>query len=121
MSNSKSPDGSTNEEKGPVTDASESPVFKSKHKRRRVILESDDDEEEEKEQHVEVEGGCVAVRSEAGEERSRGDGVGGDDGGGGATGDESEHEAEERMETSATEVDDQKMEGIPEEVCGTKT
>lgn len=38
-----SPENSTN--KGPVTSASESPVFKSKSKRRRVIIDSDEEEE----------------------------------------------------------------------------
>ena len=35
-----------NKSKGPVTSASESPVFKSKSKRRRVVLDSDDEEME---------------------------------------------------------------------------
>ena len=46
-------------DKRPVTSASESPVFKSKSKRRRVMIESDEEEES---------GGCDDVKSEDGDD-----------------------------------------------------
>ena len=80
---------SPDENQGPVTNASDSPVFKSKSKRRRVVLDSDDEE---------AEGGGGAVRGEDREEGG-GDAVRGEDQGGAE---------EERMETSVSEPSEEK-------------
>ena len=94
---------SPNEGNGPVTSASESPVFKSKSKRRRVILESDEEEEDEQ-----VTEGGTAVRRESGDEGNCTGGGSGEGDGDEAARSEHNDRTEERMETSASEVEQRK-------------